>query len=299
MTTTARVDAHHHLWDLSAGTPDWLADPALAPLRRTYTPADLHEVAAAAGIDASVLVQTENSTAETADMLTVATGDPVIAAVVGWVDLTSASAADDLAAAFAGPGGDRLRGIRHQVQSEPDDRWLCRSDVLRGLRAVADAGLCYDLVTRVHQLPAVIEAADAVPELTFVLDHCSKPPVAAGEMQPWASLVRELARRPNVTVKLSGLVTEADWSHWRTADLAPYAEVVLDAYGPGRVMAGSDWPVCLLAASYERVAETIGELLTGLAPHERDAVLGGTASRVYRLGSAGRAAPFLRPADHR
>lgn len=286
MTAAARVDAHHHLWDLSAGTPDWLADPALAPLRRTFAPADLHKVTTAAGIGASVLVQTENSAAETADMLATAAGDPVIAAVVGWVDLTSASAADDLATALAGSGGDRLRGIRHQVQSEPDNRWLCRPEVLRGLRAVAAAGLCYDLVTRVHQLPAVIDAADAVPELTFVLDHCSKPPVATGRTEPWASLVRELARRPNVTVKLSGLVTEADWSHWRTADLVPYAEVVLDAYGPDRVMAGSDWPVCLLAASYGRVVESTGELLTGLGPADRDAVLGGTASRVYRLGPA-------------
>jgi len=279
-----RVDAHHHLWDLSAGTPGWLSDPALAPLRRTFAPADLHGVAAAAGVGASVLVQTEGSAAETADMLAVAATDPVIAAVVGWVDLTCESVADDLAATLAGPGGDRLRGIRHQVQGEPDDRWLCRPDVLRGLRAVAAAGLRYDLLTLVHQLPAAIEAVDAVPELGFVLDHCSKPPVATGETEPWASLVRELALRPNVTVKLSGLVTEADWSRWRTADLVPYADVVLDAFGPGRVMAGSDWPVCLLAASYERVAGSTDELLAGLAPHERDAVLGGTATRVYGLG---------------
>jgi L-fuconolactonase len=278
-----RVDAHHHLWDLSAGTPDWLTDPALAPLRRTFAPADLHEVAATAGVGASVLVQTEGSAAETAGMLAVAAGDPVIAAVVGWVDLTGASVADDLAAVLAGPGGDRLRGIRHQVQGEPDERWLCRPDVLRGLRAVAAAGLRYDLLTLVHQLPAAIEAVDAVPELGFVLDHCSKPPVASGATEPWASLVRELARRPNVTVKLSGLVTEADWARWRTADLAPYADVVLDAFGPDRVMAGSDWPVCLLAGSYQRVLESTGDLLAGLAPHERDAVLGATATRVYGL----------------
>lgn len=279
-----RVDAHHHLWDVSAGTPDWLTDPALAPLRRTFAPADLHEVVAPAGIGASVLVQTEGSAAETADMLAVAAADPVIGAVVGWVDLTSATVSDDLAAALAGPGGEGLRGIRHQVQGEPDDRWLCRPDVLRGLRAVAAAGLCYDLLTLVHQLPAAIAAVDAVPELEFVLDHCSKPPVASGATEPWASLVRELALRPNVTVKLSGLVTEADWGRWRTADLAPYADVVLDAFGPDRVMAGSDWPVCLLAASYQQVADTTADLLAGLSQAERDAVLGGTASRVYGLG---------------
>jgi L-fuconolactonase len=175
-----------------------------------------------------VLVQTQAGAAETADMLAVAAGDQVIAAVVGWVDLTSASVGDDLAAVVAGPGGDGLRGVRHQVQGEPDDRWLCRTDVLRGLRAVAAAGLRYDLLTLVHQLPAAIEAVDAVPELGFVLDHCSKP-------------------RPN------------------------------------RVMAGSDRPVCLLAGSYQRVLEATGDLLTGLTPHERDAVLGGTATRVYGL----------------
>lgn len=281
---TRRVDAHHHLWDLSAGTPDWMQGPALAPLRRTFGPAELHEVATAAGIGASVLVQTENSVAETVGMLAVAAVDPMIAAVVGWVDLTAASVADDLAALLAGPGGQRLRGIRHQVQSEPDDRWLSRPEVLRGLRAVAAAGFGYDLLTLVHQLPAAIEAVDAVPELVFVLDHCSKPRIAEGVHEPWASLVRELARRPNVTVKLSGLVTEADPANWRTTDLAPYTDVVLDAYGPDRVMFGSDWPVCLLAASYQRVVEATDELVGGLSPHERDAVLGGAATRVYRLG---------------
>ncbi|WP_370876725.1 amidohydrolase family protein [Amycolatopsis thermophila] len=268
------IDAHHHLWDLGARRQDWLDGPEMAPVRRTFTAADYHAVA---GVDRSVLVQVLADVSETRDFLAVAAADPVIAGVVGWVDLRKPDVADVLATL---PG---LVGVRHLVQGEADPRWLTRADVRRGLRAVARAGLSYDLLTLPHQLPAAIETARDLPELSFVLDHLSKPPIASGDLEPWATHLRELAALPNVTAKLSGLVTEAG-PGWTTAGLRPYAEVALEAFGPDRLMFGSDWPVCLLAASYAQVREAAEELVAGLSPAERDAVFGGTAQRVYRLG---------------
>ena len=177
-------------------------------------------------------------------------------------------------------------GIRHLVQGEPDPRWLARPDVRRGLRAVAAAGLVYDLLTLPHQLPAAIDTVRALPGLTFVLDHLSKPPISVGELHPWAELVRELAALPNVSCKLSGMVTEAG-PRWTVAGLRPYAEVVLDAFGPARVMFGSDWPVCLLASSYADVTSAARELTAALTREEQALVFGGTAARVYGLPDAG------------
>jgi L-fuconolactonase len=177
-------------------------------------------------------------------------------------------------------------GIRHLVQGEPDPRWLSRPDVRRGLRAVTGAGLVYDLLTLPHQLPAAIDTVRSLPELTFVLDHLSKPPIAAGELHPWAKLIQELAALPNVSCKLSGMVTEAG-PRWTVAGLRPYAEVVLDAFGPARVMFGSDWPVCLLASSYADVTSAARDLTAQLTREEQALVFGGTAARVYGLPDAG------------
>jgi L-fuconolactonase len=203
--------------------------------------------------------------------------------VVGWVDLTAPDAGDRLAALRDAPGGDRLVGIRHQVQSEPDPEWLSRADVRRGLRAVAAAGLAYDLLTIPDQLAAAEATARALPEARFVVDHLSKPPIAAGGREPWETRIRALAAHPNVSCKLSGMVTEADWAAWTVGDLRPYAEVVLDAFGPARVMFGSDWPVCTLAATYGEVVAAAAELTAELSDGERAAVLGGTATAVYGL----------------
>ncbi|GAA3445440.1 amidohydrolase family protein [Planomonospora venezuelensis] len=276
------IDAHHHVWDLSVRDQDWITGPALAPLRRDFAIGDLP--AAANGVTATVLVQTVTVREETPEFLALAEAHGLIAAVVGWTDLTASSAAEDLAALRAAPGGGYLRGVRHQVQGEADPRWLCRDDVRAGLRAVGEAGLVYELLTLPHQLPAAIETVTALPGTAFVLDHCSKPPVASGGLEPWAGLVRELAARPNVTCKLSGLVTEADWATWTVEDLRPYAETVLEAFGPERVMFGSDWPVCLLAAPYEDVLGTARALTAGLSAAERDDVFGGVAARVYGIG---------------
>ena len=236
------------------------------------------------------MVQTVPDPAETPELLALAARSgqpgrpPRVAGVVGWVDLTDPGVADALAALSAAEGGDRLVGIRHLVQSEDDPQWLCRPDVRNGLRAVAAAGLAYDLLTLPHQLPAAAATARELPDLRFVLDHLSKPPIARGEPRPWADELRALAACPNVAAKLSGLVTEADWRTWTVADLRPYAEVALDAFGPARLMFGTDWPVCLLAAdSYGDVVAAARELTAGLSEDERGDVFAGTARRWYRL----------------
>lgn len=233
---------------------------------------------------ATVLVQTVTVAEETPEMLALAAEDSLIAGVVGWTDLTAPGIADTLAALRELPGGEGLVGIRHQVQSEPDPQWLLRPDVLRGLAAVAAAGLAYDLVILPHQLPAATAAAARLPELTFVLDHLGKPPVASGRLEPWAGQLRALAARPNTLAKLSGLVTEAHWDRWTTADLRRYTDTALDAFGPDRLMAGSDWPVCTLAGSYEEVLDATRTLIEGLSAAEQRAVLTGTAIGGYRLG---------------
>lgn len=270
-----RVDAHHHLWDLSVRDQPWIDGPALTSLRRSFGVDEL--VGAARGIDATVLVQTVGVPEETPDLLAIAAAEDLIAGVVGWVDLTAPDVDDALAAVRS----EWLVGIRHQVQGEPDPRWLCRDDVRRGLRAVAAAGLVYDLLTLPHQLPAAIETVRALDDLVFVVDHLSKPPIASGELEPWATDIRALAAHENVACKLSGMVTEADWERWTVDDLRPYAEVVLEAFGPERVMFGSDWPVCTLAASYGEVVAA-AEALVPL--RDRPAVFGETCRRIYTLG---------------
>ncbi|WP_308404293.1 amidohydrolase family protein [Streptomyces sp. ATCC 21386] len=223
------VDAHHHVWDLSVRDQDWISGPELAPLRRDFTLAHLEPEARAAGVTASVLVQTITVPQETPEFLALAANSDLVAGVVGWTDLTAPDVADHLAGLRAGLGGEYLVGIRHQVQGEPDPRWLVRPDVLRGLAAVAEAGLVYDLVVKPRQLKAAAEAASRLPDLTFVLDHLGKPPIAYGTLDPWAEDVRRFAALPNTVCKLSGLVTEADWGSWTMQDLQPYADTVLDA----------------------------------------------------------------------
>ena len=240
------IDAHHHVWDLSVRDQDWITGPRMAAIRRSFCVDDLRPAARAAGVTATVLVQTVTVPEETPEMLALAAADPLVAAVVGWADLTSPAVADELARLADGPGGQYLAGIRHQVQSADPD-WLRRPDVIRGLRAVAAAGLCYDLIVTPHQLPAAAYAAAAVPELTMVLDHAAKPPISDGNLGPWAAGMRALAAQANAVCKLSGLVTEVPAGAPDSAFL-PVADVILNEFGPQRIMFGSDWPVCLLAA---------------------------------------------------
>jgi L-fuconolactonase len=276
------VDAHHHVWDLSVREQAWLSGEAMAPIRRSFSAEDLRDATADADVAATVVVQTVPVPEETPELLDLAGKDDLVSGVVGWVDLTAASVAEDLAALRESPGGQRLVGIRHLVQDEPAD-WLLRPDVRRGLDAVGSAGLRYDLLTLPHQLSAATETVAALEDVEFVLDHCSKPPIADVEIDSWAADVRTLARLPNVTCKLSGLVTEATPGNVGAQALAPYVDVVLDAFGPDRLMFGSDWPVCLLATSYSGWLTTVHELIGQLSDTERSAILGGTATRVYGL----------------
>lgn len=283
MTAVRVIDAHHHVWDLGVRDQDWITGRALAPLRRDFLLGDYQSVADANGIAASVVVQTVTVPGETPELLALGAASDLIAGVVGWTDLTAPDIADRIAALKEQPGGGKLVGLRHQVQSEPDPDWLTRPDVLRGLAAVARAGLVYDLVITAGQLGASARAAAAVPDLVFVLDHLGKPPIAAGRTEPWARDLRGLAALPNMSAKLSGLVTEADWRRWQVAELRPYTEVALDAFGPARLMFGSDWPVCTLAASYPDVLAAARDLTAGLSPAEHEAVFAGTATSVYGL----------------
>jgi L-fuconolactonase len=278
-----RVDAHHHLWDPERRDYPWMTGEVFDPIRRAFTPADYHAAGAGNGVVQSVVVQALCSVEETEELLSFAAADPVIAGVVGWVDLTAPDVGDVLAKLRAAPGGDHLVGIRHLVQDETDPRWLRRPDVERGLAAVAEAGLVYDLLVRPPQLPAAVETVAALPELSFVLDHAAKPDIAAGTTEPWAGLVDDLASHPNVACKLSGLVTEADWSAWQPDDLRPYVDRVRAAFGDDRLMFGSDWPVCLLAGSYAQVVGALDQVLGELDGRTREQIMAGTARRVYGL----------------
>jgi L-fuconolactonase len=279
------VDAHHHLWDPARRDYPWMAGPALAPLRRAFTAGDLWEVTDGR-VAHTVLVQTVSELAETVEFLaTAGANDGLISGVVGWVDLTAPDVADRLAQLREAPGGARLVGVRHQVQDEPDPQWLARPDVGRGLRAVGAAGLVYDLLVLPPQLAVATAVVTGLPEVSFVLDHLAKPPIAAGQWQPWAEGLASLAALPNVTAKLSGLVTEADWNDWDADRIAPYVRHALEVFGPERLMYGSDWPVCTLAASYGEVWELAETLIKDLSGTERTAILGGTAERVYHLES--------------
>ncbi|WP_420037027.1 amidohydrolase family protein [Streptomyces sp. cg28] len=280
---TGIVDAHHHVWDLSVRDQDWITGPELAPIRRDFTLDDLRPETRAAGVTATVLVQTVPVAEETPEFLALAADSDLVAAVVGWTDLTRPDIADELARLRQLTGGEHLVGIRHPVQGESDPDWLLRPDVRRGLAAVADAGLVYDLLVQAHQMPACVKAAVEHPELTLVLDHLGKPEIAAGRLDLWRAELRALAALPNTVCKLSGMVTEADPADWTAATLRPYADTVLDAFGPERVLFGSDWPVCTLAATYQQVLDTAVELVGG---RDED-VFAGTAERIYlsRVGA--------------
>jgi L-fuconolactonase len=277
-----RVDAHHHFWDPAEADYPFLTDE-LAAIRRAFGPDDLAPLIATAGIDATILVQTRSSLQETEGFLATAAATPFIRGVVGWVDLRDPAVDETIARLRAGPGGDRLVGIRHQVHDEADPEWLLREDVRRGIAAVARAGLVYDLLVRTREMPAAREVVASMPDVRFVVDHLAKPPIRDGVLEPWADLVGALGRLPNTWWKLSGLVTEADWDAWRPADLRPWVEHVLGVVGPDGLMFGSDWPVCLLAARYEEVLSTAQTLIAGLTGDEQAAVFGGTAVKVYGL----------------
>jgi L-fuconolactonase len=277
------VDAHQHFWDPNRATYPWLTDD-MAAVRRAFTPADLAPSLAAAGVDATVLVQTRASLDETTESLATAAATRFIGGVVGWADLADPGIGDTIAGLRGAPGGDLLVGIRHQVHDEPDPDWVLRDDVGRGIRAVGEAGLVYDLLVRARELPAALELARRQPSTRFVIDHIAKPPIRDHILDPWSERIRPFGALENVACKISGMVTEADWGAWTPSDLSPYVDHVLEVFGPSRLLFGSDWPLCLVAAPYDRVLGVAHELLGGLGDAETAAVFGGTATEIYRLG---------------
>jgi L-fuconolactonase len=275
-----RVDAHQHFWRYDPAEYGWIA-AGMERLARDYLPDDLAPLLAAEGIAGSVAVQARQTIEETRWLLALAAKHPAILGVVGWVDLRNSDVVEQLRE-FA--GNPRLVGVRHVVQDEPDPRFLLGEAFVRGLRQLPGFGLTYDLLLYPPQLPAAVELVGLLPEQPFVLDHLAKPRIKAGTLDPWRVDIRALAGHPNVSCKLSGLVTEAAWQGWQPADFTPYLEVAVEAFGPERLMIGSDWPVCLLAAEYPDALGIVTDFLGRLSGGEQALILGTTASRFYGLG---------------
>lgn len=273
-----RIDAHQHFWRHDAARDTWITED-MSEIRRDFMPGDLEPELAAHAIDGCVAVQADQSENETRLLLDLAKAHRFIKGVVGWVDLVAPGLDAQLEELST---DDRLAGVRHVAQAEPDD-FLTRDDVVRGIGRLAAFGLTYDILVYSNQLAAALSLVQRLPNQSFVLDHLGKPRIRDGVLEPWATQVKKLARHPNVYCKLSGVVTEADWRHWRDADLRPYLEVAFEAFGPERVMFGSDWPVCLLAGNYGRVLGVVERFAEVLSESERAALFGGNASRFYGL----------------
>ncbi|HEX8008364.1 MAG TPA: amidohydrolase family protein [Trebonia sp.] len=284
------IDAHHHLWDLSVreqpwltGDQPWATEEELRPLHRSFTVADLEAVARPEGVTGTVVVQVLTDPAETADLLAIAGRSNVVQAVVGWADLTRPDVAGQIAAYRELPGGGRLAGIRHPMLAEPDPDWLARPSVRKGLRQLAAADLCFDLTVFARQLPLSAATVRSVPDCVFVLDHLGNPPAeSANGGEGWTAAIADLGRCDNVVCKLSGAHT----APVSAARMRPYYETALAAFGPDRLMFGSDWPVSSLTAPYAEISGMYRELITGLSGPERGQILGGTAQRVYQPRSA-------------
>jgi L-fuconolactonase len=274
-----RIDSHQHFWNYSAAEYPWIG-PGMERLARDYLPEDLAPLLAAESIHGSVAVQARQSVAESHWLLKLAQAHPLVKGVVGWVDLRSDRVGDDLHALAANP---TFVGVRHVVQDEPDPRFVLGSDFGRGLRELHQHGLTYDLLLYPDQLPAAIELVGLVPEQPFVVDHLAKPRIAAGEIEGWERDLRAIARHDNVCCKVSGMVTEAARRGWKPDDFTPYLDVVLEAFGPARLMVGSDWPVCLLAGEYADVAAIPRDYFGRLSADEQAQIHGGTATRFYGL----------------
>ena len=282
MSPAPRVDAHQLFWDPARFDYPRLATD-LAPLRRTFGPADLRPDLAREGITATVLMQALPSIPETRHLLSMAAGEGFVAGVVGWVDLSATDVDRQLEELRSAPGGEYLVGLRHAACAEPDPEWLLGDEVRRGLVAVESAGLAFDLHICTRELPAALALGRDHPGLRLVVDHLAAPPIASGDLSAWGRAILPLAELPNVSAKISGLVTEADWHTWSIDDLRHPVELALDVFGPGRLMLGSDWPRCLLAGSYADAVDSCRYLLAELPAHDQDAIRGGTAIRAYRL----------------
>ncbi|MGC2661122.1 MAG: amidohydrolase family protein [Bryobacteraceae bacterium] len=275
-----KIDAHHHFWHYNAVEYGWI-DDAKSSIRRDFLPPDLEAAMEQAGIDGAISVQARQTVAETQWLLACADRCDSIRGVVGWAPLIDPDAGEILAQMAQ---NQKLRSIRQVLHDEADPLYMLRDDFNRGIRALKPLGLAYDILIFEHHLPQSIEFVDRHPDQLFIIDHLAKPRVRDREISPWRDHLRELARRPNVYCKLSGLATEADYSNWTPEQLLPYIEIVLDAFSPARTMFGSDWPVCLLAIDYRRWAELVASAIERLSESERERIWSGTAIEAYMLG---------------
>ena len=275
-----RIDAHQHFWVYDQREYAWI-DDSMALLRRDFLPNDLKPELERNGFQGSVLVQARQTLEETRWLLELATGASFILGVVGWVDLQSPDVRSQLKALAANP---KLVGIRHIAQSEPNDRFLLQPEFLRGISLLAEFDLAYDILIYPKHLSVAGEFVKRFPRQRFVLDHLAKPPIKSGNLHPWKLGIRELGTFPNVFCKLSGLVTEDDWQNWKPEHIAPYIDVALESFGPGRLMIGSDWPVCTLAASYTRTINLVESYLSQHPTEVQTAILGGNAQQFWKLG---------------
>jgi L-fuconolactonase len=276
--TPMRIDAHQHFWRYDAREYDWIG-PGMEALRRDFLPHDLEPLLRQAGVQGSIVVQARQSLEETRFLLDLAEANPFVVGVVGWVDLRSPEASVQL----DGFRGTRLVGIRHIVQSEPDDRFLLGEDFLRGIGLLEERGLAYDILIYPRHLRVAAEFVSRFPGLRFVLDHAAKPEICTGEIRDWARDLDRLAAFANVMCKLSGLVTEADWKAWTPEGMRPYLDAAYHAFGPERLLIGSDWPVCTLAAEYGRTMDLVLDYLSRRPTAEQEAVCGGNARRLWNL----------------
>jgi len=274
------IDAHHHLWKYSAAEYGWIT-PEMRAIRRDFLPPDLEAVMHHFDIEGTVAVQARQTLEETSWLLSLAEKHPVIRGVVGWVPLTEGAGVKAHLEKFSGQR--KLRGVRHVVHDEPDPRYILRDVFNAGVSALQGTGLRYDILIFERHLPAAIEFVDRHPKQVFILDHMAKPRIKDRILSPWDKNMREMARRENVYCKLSGMVTEADHARWTPAVLQPYIDVVLSAFGPKRMMYGSDWPVILLASDYERWFRTVRAAIDKLSKSEQDRIMGGTAAEAYGI----------------
>ena len=270
------LDAHQHFWRYDAAQYPWI--PAGSPLHRDWLPADLAPLQKPLGLDGSIAVQARQSIAESDWLLGLADADERVKGVVGWVDLRSERVEEDIARLARHP---KFVGVRHVVQEEKDDRFMLGAEFMRGIALLRRFSLTYDILIYPRQLPAAIELAAKFPQQPFVLDHIAKPLIRDGTLSPWREQIRELARAPHVLCKISGMVTEADHRAWKPDDFRPFLDVVFDAFGPERLMWGSDWPVCQLAASYEQTWKLVDDYTRGMSPTQRAAIFGGNCERFY------------------
>ena len=273
------IDAHQHFWQFDPVRDAWITEE-MNVIRRDFLPADLAPLLKAAGIDGCVAVQADQSEAETQFLVDCAKGSDIVKAVVGWVDLRSPDVAERLA---FWAGEPLVKGFRHIVQGEPDDKFLLREDFNNGIAALKKHGFTYDVLVFPHQLPAVEQFVEQHPEQPLVIDHLAKPYIKKKEIGDWTKHIRRIARSPHVHCKLSGMVTEADLQNWKEADFRPYLDTVLEAFGPERLMYGSDWPVCLLAADYARQKSIVDNFISALSASEQQRIMGNNAAAFYNI----------------